>query len=81
MALVKKNPQNELADIIPEPSAEINSFRVIIQIVLVILVQKVGQAWGLEFISMFIVKINPRNELGDIMSEPYEKLNSSDVSE
>ena len=46
MSLVKINPQNELADIISEPSVELNSFRVIIQIVLVIFVQRVGQEWG-----------------------------------
>ena len=46
MALAKINPPNELGDMIPDPSVELNSFRVIIQIVLVIFVQRVEQEWG-----------------------------------
>ena len=31
---------------------------------------------GSKFISMALAKINPQNELEDIISDPHEKLNS-----
>ena len=76
MALVRRNPQNELADIIPEPSVELHSCRVITRIVSVMFVQTVVKNQRSNFISMALAKMNPQNDLGDIISEPHEKLNS-----
>ena len=76
MALAKINPQNELGDIISKPWGEFNTFQVINHKVFIIFAQRVAKKWWDKFISMALAKINPQNELGDIISEPHEKLNS-----
>ena len=75
MALAKIKPQNELGDIISKPCVELNSFRVINHIDFFIFVQRAVQEWRSKFISMALVKTNPQNELGDIISEPCVELN------
>ena len=75
MALVKTNPQNELGDIISEPCVEFNRCRVINQIVFSFLLRGLYRNGGSRFISMALVKTNPQNEFGDIMSEPCAKPN------
>ena len=46
-------------------------------------VQRILQEWrngGSKIISMDILKTNPQNELGDIISEPCVKLNRFQVT-
>ena len=75
MALAKINPQNELANIIPEPSVELNRFRAIIQIVFInhFCLNVCKETEGLSSYLWPFATINPQNELGDIISEPHEK--------
>ena len=71
MALSKINPQNELGNIISEPHEKLNSFRRIIQKMSEsFLFSELGRNGGSKSISMALAKINPQNELGNIISEP-----------
>ena len=81
---MKINPQNELGDIMSEPCVNLNRFQVVIyfylnQIGFFILVQRILMDFagfgGLKPYLWAFVKTNPRNELGDMISEPYAKFN------
>ena len=74
MGLVKTKPQNELGDIISEPCVKFNRFRAINHIVFSFWFRGLYRNGGSKFISMGLVKINPQNELGDIISGPLVAL-------
>ena len=60
---------------ISEPYAKFNRFGVINQIGFFIFVPMLYRNGESKFISKALVKINPQNELGDIISDPCVKLN------
>jgi len=74
MALVKTNSQNELGDIIAEPCVELNRSEYSKSYCFTFWFRGLYRNGGSKFISMGLVKINPQNELGDIISGPLVAL-------